>query len=55
MSLYKHVLCLQKRVAVWMPPLARLLGLFWGAALQRSFPWGQRLCAALPVFTDTWI
>lgn len=40
MSLYKHVLCLQKQVAVWVAPPARLLRLPRDAALQRSFPCG---------------
>ena len=51
MSLYKHVLCLQTPVVAWMPPSACLLRLPRGAASLV----GQRLRAALPVFTDTCI
>lgn len=50
MSLYKHVLCPQKQVAVWMPPSARLP---WDAALQGHFPGWAAPPAALPIPAGT--
>lgn len=43
MSLNKHILCLQKQVAVWMFPSARLPRLPWDAALQCNV-----LCGTAP-------
>lgn len=54
-SSYRHLLCLQNQVAVWMPPSASLFGLPWDAAFSVAYLVGQHFHAALPVFTDTCI